>query len=95
MPKLGDQTDDALASFINTYPEKNKMKIMFLRESEGVYKFGSRKVHIKIEKGNQVLVRVGGGYMHVEDFINQYTDQETEKILKIDALSKFQNKAKL
>jgi len=38
---------------------------MFLRESEGVYRFGSRRVQIKIEKGNSVLVRVGGGYMNV------------------------------
>ena len=49
------------------------MKILFVRESEGVYQFGSKRVYIKIGKGNQVLVRVGGGYMTIEDFINQYT----------------------
>jgi hypothetical protein len=46
---------------------------MFLRESEGVYQFGQRRVHIKIEKGNKILVRVGGGFMHIHEFINQYT----------------------
>lgn len=50
------------------------MKILFLRESEGVYQFGSRRVFIKIEKGNQILVRVGGGFMLIEEFIKQYTD---------------------
>ena len=45
------------------------MKILFLRESEGVYQFGSRKVYIKIGKNDQVFVRVGGGYMHVNEFI--------------------------
>lgn len=35
-----DHIDQILATFINKYPERKKMKIMFLRESEGVYKFG-------------------------------------------------------
>jgi hypothetical protein len=35
-----DKIDVTLANFINRYPERKKMKIMFLRESEGVYKFG-------------------------------------------------------
>lgn len=52
----------ALGNFINKYPKKNNMNILFLRESEGVYQFGKKKVYIKIEKGNQILVRVGGGY---------------------------------
>jgi hypothetical protein len=49
------------------------MKILFLRESEGVYQFGSKRVYIKIGKGNQFVVRVGGGYMLINDFIEQYT----------------------
>lgn len=45
------------------------MTILFLRESEGVYKFGQRRVYIKVENGNNVLVRVGGGYLQVDEFI--------------------------
>ena len=45
------------------------MKIMFLRESEGVYKFGSKRVYVKIEKGEAIMVRVGGGFMHIDEFI--------------------------
>jgi hypothetical protein len=45
------------------------MKIMFLRESEGVYQFGQKRIYIKIEKGHKILVRVGGGYMGIEEFI--------------------------
>jgi len=61
--------DMALGNYINKYPERNKMNILFLRESEGVYQFGQKKVYIKIEKGNQILVRVGGGYMQIDEFI--------------------------
>ena len=42
---------------------------MFLRESEGVYQFGQKRVYIKIEHGDQIHVRVGGGFMHIDDFI--------------------------
>lgn len=32
-----DKVDQALGHFINTFPERHALKIMFLRESEGVY----------------------------------------------------------
>ena len=49
--KNQDQIDLGLAEFVNKYPEREKLKIMFIRESEGVYKFGSKKIYIKVEKG--------------------------------------------
>ena len=59
---------------------------MFIRESEGVYQFGQKRVYIKVEKGGQILVRVGGGFMHIEEFIAQYTDNEVEKVERKDVL---------
>lgn len=37
IPHKGDSLDTLLADFLTTYPEQEKLKIMFLRESEGVY----------------------------------------------------------
>ena len=71
--KKNDKVDKTLASYLNLYPEREKMNIMFLRESEGVYQFGQKRVYVKVEKGNTILVRVGGGFMHIDEFINQYT----------------------
>ena len=68
------------------------MNIAFLRETEGVYLFGQKRVYIKIEKGGKILVRVGGGFMHIEEFIQQYTPEETDKIQRHNVLHKFQNK---
>ena len=68
--KRSDRTDMALANYLNKYPEKEKMKILFLRESEGVYQFGQRRVYLKIDKANSIQVRVGGGFMHIDQFIN-------------------------
>ena len=90
IPHSGDPTDEALSSFINTHPEGEKMKIMFLRESEGVYTFGQRKVHIDVKRGNQIFVRVGGGHLRVQDFIAEYTQLEQDKNAeRTNALSRF------
>jgi len=37
IPVREDAIDRKLAEYINNYPERNKLKIMFMRESEGVY----------------------------------------------------------
>lgn len=62
---------------------------MFLRESEGVYQFGQKRVFIKIEKGDSILVRVGGGFMHIDEFIDKYTMGEVEKVERKDVSTKF------
>lgn len=84
--KRGDRIDKALANYFNSYPEKEKLKILFLRESEGVYQFGQKRVFIKIEQGNQIKVRVGGGFMHIDDFIEQYSLAEVEKVVRKDPM---------
>ena len=65
------------------------MTIMFLRESEGVYQFGQKRVYVKVERGETILVRVGGGFMGIEEFIKQYTPEEVDKIQRKDVFSNF------
>ena len=50
IPFKDDPVDEKLADFINNYPDRQKLKIMFMREQEGVYEFGSKKIFIKVEK---------------------------------------------
>lgn len=50
IPMKDDAIDKKLAEFINNYPERQKLKIMFLRESEGVYQFGSRRIAVRVDK---------------------------------------------
>lgn len=93
--RKNDRIDQSLQKFINTYPERDNLKILFLRESEGVYQFGTRRVYIKIEKGNKIVVRVGGGFMEIGDFLNQFTDNELQKMeRKREVIQRFQNKLK-
>jgi len=37
IPVRDDMIDRKLAEYINNFPERSKLKIMFMRESEGVY----------------------------------------------------------
>ena len=50
IPVKDDAIDRKLAEFINNYPDRNKLKIMFMRESEGVYQFGSKRVAVRVDK---------------------------------------------
>lgn len=93
IPRKFDKVDRALANYLNNYSDRHKMKIIFLRESEGVYTFGRRRVHIKVEKANQIYVRVGGGYIHVKEFIEKYTPIEMRELeRKQEFISKSQQK---
>ena len=51
---------------------------MFIRLNPGVYSFGSKKVCIKVDNG-KINIRVGGGYLRIEEFLDKYTTTELEK----------------
>ena len=80
-----------LAEYINNYPERKKLKIMFMRESEGVYEFGTRKVMVKVDRG-KISVKVGGGFLSVDEFLDQYTPVELERLERTDPLKRFSEK---
>lgn len=77
-PVRDDPVDLKLASFINAAPIKLRDHMKFERESEGVYKYGKKRVFMKIEN-DQIIIRVGGGYLTIEEFIEQYCDSETNR----------------
>ena len=69
VPLKDDPIDHKMAEFINNYPDRNKLKIMFMRDSAGVYDFGTKRVNIRIEKG-KIKIRVGGGYLSIDEFLD-------------------------
>jgi hypothetical protein len=68
--------DELLAKYIQNCPVPVK------RLGGGYYLFGTRKIYAKIMNG-KLVVRVGGGYMVIEEFIATYADQELAKMNKI------------
>ena len=91
IPVRADHVDVQLAEFINNYPERSKLKIMFMRESEGVYMFGSKRVAVKVEQQG-IKIRVGGGYLSIDEFLDQYTPVELERLERKDPMKRFNEK---
>ena len=61
---------------------------MFMRESDGVYQFGSKRVTVRVD-ANKINIRVGGGYLSIDEFLDQYTPVELEKLERNDPLRRF------
>jgi Growth-Arrest-Specific Protein 2 Domain len=56
----------------------------------GYYIFGTRKIYAKILNG-KLVIRVGGGFMIIEEFINNYAEQELNKINKLNEQQRLLN----
>ena len=91
IPVKDDPIDQKVAEYINNYPDRQRLKVMFMRESSGVYEFGSRRVGIKVDK-DRISVRVGGGYLSIDEFLDQYTPVELERLERRDPLKRFSEK---
>ena len=91
IPVKDDPIDKKLAEYINNYPDRQKLKIMFMREQAGVYEFGSKRVMVKVEK-DKIQVRVGGGYLSIDEFLDQHTPLELAKLERRDPLKRFSEK---
>jgi len=91
IPIKEDDVDKRLAEYINNYPDRSKLRIMFMRESEGIYLFGTRKIYVRVEQG-KIIIRVGGGYLTIDEFLDIYTPVELERLERKDPLKKFSEK---
>ena len=48
IPIKEDAVDVKIADYLNNHPERQKLKIIFMRESAGVYQFGSKRVQVEL-----------------------------------------------
>ena len=64
-----------MAIYINEYD----LQIPFYRIQESQYMFGSRKIFAKI-MNDKLVIRVGGGYMIITEFLQTYGSLEAEKV---------------
>ena len=59
--------------------KKSMIPMKFVRIGEGLYVFGSKRVNVKAIN-NKLAVRIGGGYMYIEEFIRVFAHQELMKL---------------
>ena len=74
----GDDVDALLADAMRKYG----VSIPLTRLGGGFYLFGTRKIYAKIMNG-KLVVRVGGGYMVIDEFLATYSDMELIRINKM------------
>ena len=73
--EIEDEVDEMLAKYIEGCPVPIK------RLGNGYYMFGTKKIYAKILNG-KLVIRVGGGYMDITEFIKNYADAELIKVRK-------------
>jgi hypothetical protein len=73
-PIKGDLVDELIAKYFNDMPYAIPIK----RFGDGNYLFGTKKIFAKIMQG-KLVIRVGGGFMSIDEFINTYADFEVTK----------------
>lgn len=73
-PILGDDIDMLFAQALAHL----NLNMPVARVSEGNYTLGSKKIKCNIVNG-RLLVRVGGGYMAIEEYLEQYGKAEAGK----------------
>lgn len=74
---------DNIDAELKSYLQKLSIKNPFSKISDGVYNFGAKRVSVSLRKGIPV-VRVGGGYMFIEEFLRVYSSQCKKKVEEED-----------
>lgn len=72
----GDAIDELWCFHLN----KHQLDLNVQRTGPGKYLFGTRKIMAKIING-KLVIRVGGGYMGADEFIEQYGKMEMLKMM--------------
>ena len=74
-PVKGDAIDQVLRTLLNG----RYFPLKFTRIEEGRYMFGTKKISAKI-LDNMLVIRVGGGYLVFEEFLDKYTYSEIKRV---------------
>lgn len=72
---------------LNNYIRQNKVKVPFQPLDGNKYLFGTKIIHASIINGG-LSVRVGGGYMTIDELITQHSNTEIYKLRTLAAKEK-------
>lgn len=67
---------------LSHYINQTNCPVPIRKIGNGFYLFGTKKIYAKILNG-KLVIRVGGGFMIIEEFIATYADAEMNKLSKL------------
>ena len=73
----GDRVDELMAEHLR----KNNCNLKVVRTGPGKYMFGTKSIMAKVIN-DKLVIRVGGGYMGADEFIQTYGPMEMAKVLE-------------
>ncbi len=78
----GDQVDNLFQDYL----EGTECPVPLEKIGKGYYMFGSKKIFAKIING-KLVIRVGGGYMGIDEFVQAYAESELMKMQRYQEIS--------
>eukprot|EP00347_Sterkiella_histriomuscorum_P018690 403344547 len=76
--KIPKKFDDEVDRLLYEYLEFKKSQILIRKISPNNYFFGTKRIYVKVNNG-LCLIRVGGGFMDVAKFYDNYAESEMTK----------------
>ena len=73
-----DEKTDSNDRALKDYMKEAGIPNPFIKISEGVYSYSSKKISLSLKNGIPVI-RVGGGYMFIDEFLKIYNGQAKKK----------------
>lgn len=73
---------DTIDTMLNYYMNHTNCPVPVRKIGNGFYLFGTKKIYAKILNG-KLVIRVGGGFMIIEEFIATYAENEMTKISRM------------
>ena len=81
-PVFSAPKGDVLDQMLYGYIQQANCPVPIRKLGNQFYLFGTKKIYAKIMNG-KLVIRVGGGFMIIEEFIATYADSEMKKIAKL------------
>ena len=87
-----DPVDKLLGSELNKFLNIfGSLPIPFRKVKNGIYMFGKTKLNMTIANGN-LIVRVGGGFVKLAEFLKLYLPMETTRMKSSNAYKEYMDK---
>lgn len=76
--KSGPIGPELIDKLLTAYLAANDQPNLFVKNSDGAYIYGNKKVGVLVRNGS-LVVRVGGGYMCIDEFIRVYDTNKSQE----------------